>query len=78
MEHMPGPQSPAVSHWAVCPNEKDFRKKKEPQPCRPEDSQPQLFASPPPQPSVNDVMKRTVDRSMREEQDGGAETTAGE
>ena len=28
--------------------------------------------------SPGDVMKRIVDRSMREEQDGGAETTAGE
>ena len=55
MEPMPDPESMAKSHWGTCPNAKDFQKKKEPQPCRPEDSQAQLFSSAPPQPSVNNT-----------------------
>jgi hypothetical protein len=57
MEHMPYPGSKAVSHWAVCPKEDQFRKKKEPRPCRPDDLQLQLISSAPPQSSVNNTKK---------------------
>jgi len=51
MEPMPHPHSTATSHWATCPHEKDFRRKKEPRSCKPEDLQLQLLSSEPP-PSV--------------------------
>jgi hypothetical protein len=51
MEPMPLPDSLAVSHWARCPHEKDFRR---PAPCsQQDDSQPLLPLSTPPQLTVN-------------------------
>jgi hypothetical protein len=58
MEPMPLPESKAISHWATCPCEKDFRKKKEPQPCRPDNLQLLLVSSAPPQPSVKNSEKK--------------------
>lgn len=58
-DHMPYPESAAVSHWATCTTVDKFRKKKEPRPCKPEDLQMQLLSSTPPKPSV----KNTEDES---------------
>jgi hypothetical protein len=59
METMAHPDSAAISHWARCPNAKDFRKET---PCPTDHSQLPLLLSEPPQSSVKHTEKKSSEQ----------------